>query len=248
MSDASTGPGCWLGTDGRWHTDVRSMPPPVAGTPRRPPPSRVTATGLERWPASSPGSNGRAPYKRWWFWAAAVALVALGVGGADFARRSGIGPSATVSSTTRPVPTTTPAPSVSAAAASYNTVFNLTDNSIPAKESAIEDGAALQTALRAALSWSLASSATGATVQSVTLLPGTSCRVVQVATPCAQVNYDIIGPNGQLLTWDQIGYATAVDGRWLVASSTVCDVLTLFYQAEGNSGTAPGCPASGPGS
>lgn len=218
------------------------MPPPVPGASLRLPESGSATTAPGKPPGDALRSDKRPPYRRWWFWAAGAVVIALGISGAVLSRLSTMSSQTTRSAPTTVTPTTIAAPSVSAIATSYNTVFNLTDQSISAKEAAIEDGAKLQAALAAALSWSLASSATGATVESVTLLPTIACRVVRIATPCAQVNYSILGPNGQPLLWNATGYAVEVDGQWLVASTTVCGVFSLFYQAEGNTGTAPGCP------
>jgi len=70
---------------------------------------------------------------------------------------------------------------------------------------------------------------------------------VGLTSPCAQVIYDILGTGGSPLLPDNTGYAVSVDGTWLVATNTVCTLLGLFYQAEGETGTPPGCPGTSPG-
>jgi hypothetical protein len=37
------------------------------------------------------------------------------------------------------------------------------------------------------------------------------------------------------------GYAVFVSGQWLVAKATICQLLGLFYTAEGKTGSPPGC-------
>jgi len=32
-----------------------------------------------------------------------------------------------------------------------------------------------------------------------------------------------------------------VNGQWLVAKATICQLLGLFYTAEGKTGSPPGC-------
>jgi len=37
------------------------------------------------------------------------------------------------------------------------------------------------------------------------------------------------------------GYAVLSNGKWLVAKTTICTLLGLFYTAEGKQGSPPGC-------
>ena len=60
-------------------------------------------------------------------------------------------------------------------------------------------------------------------------------------TPCAKVVYDINGPTGTAVLANSQGYAVDVNGTWLVAKTTICGLLGLFYQAEGNTGNPAGC-------
>jgi hypothetical protein len=39
----------------------------------------------------------------------------------------------------------------------------------------------------------------------------------------------------------QQGYAVFVAGHWLVAKTTICGLLGLFYSASGKSGSPKGC-------
>ncbi len=125
---------------------------------------------------------------------------------------------------------------------SYETVFTLTNKSIYAKEVAIQDGVSLQTALTAVLSSSLASSVTGTTVQSVTILTNSACKAAGLIAPCAAIDYTVLGPNGQVLVPNSTGYAVEEHGNWLVSKTTVCGFFYLLVQAVGISGEVPGCP------
>lgn len=154
------------------------------------------------------------------------------------------GSSSSPPATTKPATATT----VNAAAAkasiskAYDTLFDFTNSSVSDKTAVIEDGASLERALTEALGSSLAKSATGANVVSVTLLSSAQCSEAAVAAPCAKVTYDLLGPNGTpLLSGHSTGYAIESDGSWLVAKSTICSLLTLFYSTEGKSGSPPGC-------
>jgi hypothetical protein len=63
-----------------------------------------------------------------------------------------------------------------------------------------------------------------------------------VSSPCAKVTYDLLGPGGSpLFPTASSGYAVLSGGRWLVAKSTICGLLGLFFQASGRSGAPPGC-------
>lgn len=124
----------------------------------------------------------------------------------------------------------------------YDTLFNFATGSISSKVAVIEDGNSLRTALSEALKSSLAKSATGARVRSVTLLSDSACNQAGVRPPCAKVQYDLLGKNGApLFSTVSKGYAVARQGSWLVAKSTVCGLLSLFYSASGRSTAPPGC-------
>jgi hypothetical protein len=124
----------------------------------------------------------------------------------------------------------------------YSTLFNFASHNVAAKTAVVQDGRALQAALTQALASSLATKATGARVTAVRLLSATDCSQVLLASPCAKVTYDLLGAdNKPLFATPSTGYAVYLDGRWLVAKSTICALLELFYSASGHSGTPPGC-------
>jgi len=123
----------------------------------------------------------------------------------------------------------------------YNTLFDLSNKSVPAKLAVIQDGQSLEQATTAAISSSLATSATGASVSEVSLLTASECDAAKVPYPCAKVKYSILGTGGAPLLGNTTGYAVYVDGKWLVSKATICGLFGLFYQAEGNTGTVPGC-------
>lgn len=127
-------------------------------------------------------------------------------------------------------------------ARAYGTLFDFTSGTVADKLAVIEDGSSLRSALTQALSSSLAKNATGAKVHSVMLLSAGACREGGVTHPCAKVSYDLLGPKGTpLFSTPSTGYAVAPRGRWLVAKSTICSLLSLFYSASGRSGSPPGC-------
>ncbi len=128
-------------------------------------------------------------------------------------------------------------------AKSYNTVFDLANGSKAKKLADIQDGATLREALTGVLSFSLAASATGATVSMAIQLSTTQCHAAKVTPPCARVVYSILGPNGQILIANSNGYAIHTNSRWLVAKTTICGLFGLFYQAEGDTNPVPGCPS-----
>ena len=141
-----------------------------------------------------------------------------------------------------PPTTTTAAMATADVGRAYDTLFDFADTSVSAKTAVIQDGATLRAALTQALSSSLAKSATGARVDDVTLLDGGACRSLPLPSPCAKVTYDLLGANAQpLFPTPSTGYALSVGGHWLVAKSTICSLLGLFYSASGRSGTPPGC-------
>ena len=149
--------------------------------------------------------------------------------------------------TTTPGPTTTTtigAPTTSAISQAYQTLFDFADPSVADKVAVIQNGASIETALSQALSSSLGSSATGANVHEISLLDNATCAQDNLPSPCAQVTYDILGQGGTAILPNNQGYAVSVDGTWLVATTTVCNLLDLFYQAAGMTGSPPGCAAT----
>ncbi len=150
--------------------------------------------------------------------------------------------------TTEPgtTPTTEPSGDSSAITQAFQTLFD-PNASIADRVAVVQNGASIETAFSTAFSSSLSSSATGASVDSITFLDSSGCSQVGLTSPCAQVIYDILGTGGSPLLPDNTGYAVSVDGTWLVATNTVCTLLGLFYQAEGETGTPPGCPGTSPG-
>jgi hypothetical protein len=123
----------------------------------------------------------------------------------------------------------------------YGTVFNFASKKVPPKASSIQNGSSLDEALTQALSSSFAKRATGARVDSVKLLRSKACSQDALPSPCALVTYDLLGPHGTTLLSHSSGYAVYLQGKWLVAKSTICGLLELFYEVSGRSGYPPGC-------
>ena len=181
--------------------------------------------------AAAPAGPTRTRARRRWAWIpAALAVTALSAAACS-----------STSSSTGPNPATTQADVQKL----FNSFFNLAaDKSVSGKTAEIQDGSTLTVAAGQALNSSLAASAGGATVHTVTILSDSACAAAKVPSPCAAVKYDILGPGGQVLLPNSSGYAVYVNGKWLVSKTTICGLFGLFYQAEGNTGTPPGCPTS----
>lgn len=125
----------------------------------------------------------------------------------------------------------------------YQSLFNFADKSVNDKVAAVQDGAALRTGLTEAMASTLSSAASGARVDSMSLLTAAQCSAVKVPAPCAKVAYDILAGTGTAVLPNQTGYATYVTGKWQVAKVTICGLLEAFYGAEQKKGTPPGCAA-----
>jgi len=125
----------------------------------------------------------------------------------------------------------------------FSTVFDLGNPAITPKLAVIQDGQSVKGTFQVALSSSLASSSAGTSLNSATVLSSTQCKklTTPLPSPCAKVNYNINGPSGSPVLPNTTGYAVFINGKWLVSKSTICDLLGLFYQAEGKTGTPPGC-------
>ena len=135
-----------------------------------------------------------------------------------------------------------PAQADAAIGHAFATLFDFSNHSVEAKTAVVQDGSTLHTAIAEALSSSLAKEAAGAKVSAVRLLAKTSCTEAALPSPCAKVTYNLLGPSGTpLFTTPSIGYAVGVGGHWLVAKSTICGLLELFYSLSGHHGLPPGC-------
>jgi hypothetical protein len=126
----------------------------------------------------------------------------------------------------------------------YDTLFHFSSGTVASKEAVIQNGTSIKSSLNEALASSLAASAAGTKVNSTNLLTATQCGHLSpkaLPYPCAHVNYDILGTSGAAILPGNNGYAVFVGGHWLVAKTTICTLLGLFYTASGKSGTPPGC-------
>lgn len=65
------------------------------------------------------------------------------------------------------------------------------------------------------------------TVHSVTALDDAGCDAAGVASPCAEVNFDLNVAEQRPAVGDQTGYAVQVDGTWKVAKTTFCSLASL---------------------
>jgi hypothetical protein len=123
----------------------------------------------------------------------------------------------------------------------YTTLFKLASSPVSTIQASVEDGPSLRSAIGQAVGSPQAKLSGGAQVTSVGLLSSSQCSAKNISSPCASVTYNILGTNGAALLTGQKGYAVYSNGKWLVAKSTVCDLLLLLYTTEGKSGHPPGC-------
>ncbi len=149
----------------------------------------------------------------------------------------------TVGSTSPPTTTTQSSTASGEVTQAFETLFDPTA-SIADKVAAIQDGTSIETDLNQAFSSSLSSSATGVSVDDISFPDSSGCTQAGLPSPCATVSYDILGQGGTTLLPGNQGSAVSVDGTWLVSTNTACTLLQLFYQAEGKTGSPPGCPSS----
>ena len=145
---------------------------------------------------------------------------------------------AACSSTATPTTTTLPSPAASAAAIehAYAVLFDLASPVVAPKLAVVQNGSTLEAAMTSTLKSPLAKRAAGATVSKVTIERGTACTDHGVPSPCAQVIYDVFGPQHSQLLQNSGGLAVYQHGRWLVAKVTICGLLGL---ADGKE--PPGC-------
>jgi hypothetical protein len=150
--------------------------------------------------------------------------------------------SPTTSPTSPTTPTIPPAPGTDSGqiTQAFQTLFD-PSATVAEKVAVLENGASLETALSEALSSGLASNAGGASVDDITFQSDTECSQLGLTSPCAIATFDILGPDGTPILSNNRGYAVSVDGAWLVSTTTACDLLGLFYSAEGKTGSPPGC-------
>jgi hypothetical protein len=171
---------------------------------------------------------------------AAVAVMAGLILGAAACGSSGPSATATTKATTTTV-AINPATATADITTAYDTLFNLSNPSLPGKVAVIQDGSQVSPALQQALSSSEASAAQGAKIDSVNILTAAQCAKQSLPPQCAHVVYDILGTGGTAILPMNNGYAIFSNGSWLVAKATICTLLGLFYSAEGKTGSPPGC-------
>jgi len=166
-----------------------------------------------------------------------VALVALGLASCS----SSGAPATTTTTTTTAAPTTTTLPPLSASKAAidraYSVLFDLSNPALAPKIAVIQNGSALESAMKAALKSSLAKLAAGADVSAVTVEEGAACKSEFLPSPCAKVTYSIVGADHKVLLGDSVGFAIYHRPDWLVAKGTICTLLSL----ENGGKQPPGC-------
>jgi hypothetical protein len=167
---------------------------------------------------------------------AGVALAAIALGAAAYS-------SGTTAATTTTV-TVNAATAPADIGQVYDTLFHFSSGTVASKEAVIQDGTSIKASLNEALTSSLAGSAAGTKIHNTNLLAASQCGHLspkELRCPCGNVKYEILGTSGAAILPGNNGYAVFVGGHWLVAKSTICTLLGLFYTASGKSGTPPGC-------
>ncbi|MCL4313865.1 MAG: hypothetical protein M1131_07010 [Actinobacteria bacterium] len=124
---------------------------------------------------------------------------------------------------------------------SYATLFDLSNPHVSPKVAVVQDGSSLRATFTNAVKLPLAKAAIGATVTKVDFLGKEGCSEGGVPYPCAKVTYDIMGTNGKPLLTNSTGYAIFEHGKWLVAKTTICGLLSLATSNGGKVSTPPGC-------
>ncbi len=123
----------------------------------------------------------------------------------------------------------------------YNTLFHFSSGTLASKVAVIQNGATVKPAMQQALASSESSASDGTTTDSVDFLTSAQCTKQSLPYPCAKTKYDILGTGGTAILPGNTGYAVLTNGKWLVAKTTICTLLGLFYTAEGKTGSPPGC-------
>jgi len=136
-----------------------------------------------------------------------------------------------------------PSPAVSRneISSSYATLFDLSNPHISPKVAVVQDGSSLRSTFANAVKLPLAKAASGATITKVNFLGKEGCSEGGIPYPCAKVTYDIMGTNGKPVLTGSTGYAVFEHGKWLVAKTTICGLLSLATSNGGKVSTPPGC-------
>lgn len=109
----------------------------------------------------------------------------------------------------------------------YMTLFDLSNPAVAPKVAVVQGGTGLTATFAKELKTPLAKRAGGAKVVSVKVEHGSSCQTEALGSPCAAVTYDILTPAKKTLLANSKGFAVYIGGKWLVAKSTICTLLSL---------------------
>lgn len=168
-----------------------------------------------------------------------VAGLALALGGSFLGAcgSSSSAPGSATATTSSPA-TTAPSPAATKVAIehAYSVLFDLADPAVAPKLAVVQGGTALGATFAAALHTSLAKKAAGAKVTSIKTLDRTGCSNEALPSPCAEVTYSILGPNGAVLLANSKGFALYSSGTWRVAKVTICTLLALAAGGKTPSG------------
>jgi hypothetical protein len=116
-------------------------------------------------------------------------------------------------------------------------LFDLSNPTLAPKLAVVQNGSALEAAMKTALKSSLAKLAAGASVSAVTVETSAGCKGEFLPSPCAKVTYSILGKAHAVLLGNSVGFAVYEHAKWLVSKGTICTLLSL----ENGGKQPPGC-------
>ena len=158
--------------------------------------------------------------------AGAGALLATGCGGDDDDATSDTTAAAEETTTTEAEETTTTAAETEDVTQEVTDVYLAFFDGFSGDLALLEDGDAFAADIEAMRARSEQAGGITVAVKNVTALDDTGCGNAGVASPCAEVLFDLVVA-GTPAVPDQTGYAVEVDGEWQVAKTTFCALASL---------------------
>ena len=113
--------------------------------------------------------------------------------------------------------------------AAFTTLFNAKDKNKAAKEALLEDSSSYKGAFNKLFDSKVAqANPTSAQVTKVTFPTSAACQAAVSVSKCAAVTYNLdSAKTGSSLLANVSGYATEVNGHWLVSDVTFCALAKL---------------------
>lgn len=160
-------------------------------------------------------------------------LLAAGCGDDGEAASDTTAPAEESTTSTTAEPTTTTAAPLEDVTEPVTTVYLAFFDNFSADLALLEDGETFTEETANALrERAAAAGSITVDVKGVTALDEAGCEAAGVASPCAEVAYDLV-VNGEAAVPDQTGYAVQQDGEWKVAKTTFCSLASMGGLPEG---------------